>query len=74
MAIFDVGSGDVPYFVCELLEGVELRARLDRGPLPPRKAIGYAIQIARGLAPRTRRVSLTATSSPRTDAPSLETT
>jgi len=50
MAIFDVGTGDVPYFVCELLEGVELRSQLDRGPLPPRKAMAYAIQIARGLA------------------------
>ena len=50
MAIFDVGDGQVPYFVCELLEGVELRARLDGGPLPPKKAMSYAIQIARGLA------------------------
>jgi hypothetical protein len=50
MSIFDVGTGDVPYFVCELLEGIELRARLDAGPLPPRKAMAYAIQIARGLA------------------------
>ncbi len=50
MAIFDVGSGEVPYFVCELLEGVELRTRLTAGPLPPRKALGYANQIARGLA------------------------
>jgi serine/threonine protein kinase len=50
MAIFDVGEGQIPYFVCELLEGVELRARLDSGPLPPKKAMAYAIQIARGLA------------------------
>ena len=50
MAIFDVGDGQIPYFVCELLEGVELRARLDGGPLPPKKAMAYAIQIARGLA------------------------
>ena len=50
MSIFDVGEGQMPYFVCELLEGVELRARLESGPLPPRKAMSYAIQIARGLA------------------------
>ncbi|MEP7028493.1 MAG: protein kinase [Candidatus Eisenbacteria bacterium] len=50
MAIFDVGTGDVPYFVCELLEGQELRARLDQGALPPRKAVAIAVQVARGLA------------------------
>src|SRR4029079_18848807 len=50
MAIFDVGVDEQPYFVCELLEGTDLRARLSQGPLPPRKALAYAIQIARGLA------------------------
>ena len=50
MAIFDVGVDEQPYFVCELLEGTDLRARIAQGPLPPKKALAYAIQIARGLA------------------------
>ena len=51
MAIHDVGTaGGVPYFVCELLDGQELRTRLADGALPPRRAIAYAIQIAKGLA------------------------
>jgi Tol biopolymer transport system component/predicted Ser/Thr protein kinase len=36
--------------VMELLEGETLRERLQGGPLPIRKAIDYATQIARGLA------------------------
>jgi len=36
--------------VMELLDGVTLRERLADGPLPARKAIEYATQIARGLA------------------------
>jgi WD40 repeat protein/predicted Ser/Thr protein kinase len=36
--------------VMELLEGQTLRERLNAGPLPPRKAIEYGAQIARGLA------------------------
>ena len=39
-----------PYIVAELLEGEELRAQLDQGALPVRKAIEYAQQIAAGLA------------------------
>src|SRR5262245_2485892 len=54
-----------PYIVSELLEGETLRRRLqqaapsrrspgapapEQGPLPARKAIEYAVQIARGLA------------------------
>ena len=34
----------------ELLEGESLRARLDAGPIPVRKAIDYAAQVAHGLA------------------------
>jgi hypothetical protein len=55
MAVHDIGStdangGGLPYIVCELLDGVDLRTRLASGPIPPRKAVHFAIQIARGLA------------------------
>ena len=51
LAIHDVGFvGDVRYVVTELLEGETLRQRLASGPLPPSKAVDYAIQIAHGLA------------------------
>jgi eukaryotic-like serine/threonine-protein kinase len=40
----------VTYVVTELLDGETLRARLAQGPLPTRKAIDYAVQIARGLS------------------------
>ena len=51
LAVFDIGSQDnSPYIVSELLEGETLRARLNTGPLPLRKAIDYALQIVRGLA------------------------
>lgn len=51
LAVFDVGSQDnSPYIVSELLDGETLRARLDSGALPVRKAVEYALQIARGLA------------------------
>ena len=51
LAIHDFGrDGDVSYAVMELLEGETLRERLDSSAIPPRKAIDYAQQIARGLA------------------------
>jgi Tol biopolymer transport system component len=50
-AVYDVGSFDgAPYVVTELLDGETLRSRLAGGPLAPRRAIDYAIQIAHGLA------------------------
>ncbi len=50
-AVYDIGSHeDAPYVVSELLEGETLRDRLASGPLSTRKALDYAIQIARGLA------------------------
>jgi serine/threonine protein kinase len=51
VALHDFGEeqGTV-YTVTELLEGETLRAALRRGPLPVRKAIEQAVQIARGLA------------------------
>jgi eukaryotic-like serine/threonine-protein kinase len=51
LAIYDVGTRDAaPYLVSELLEGESLRAVLEKGPIPQRKAIEYAVQIANGLA------------------------
>jgi serine/threonine protein kinase/Tol biopolymer transport system component len=51
VAIYDAGfDGGVFYVATELLEGETLRARLAGSPLPVRKAVEYAIQIARGLA------------------------
>ena len=51
LAVYDVGSeGRINYVVSELLEGETLRAVLERGALPPRKAIEYSAQIARGMA------------------------
>ena len=52
LAIHDVGAeGSVHFVVTELLEGETLRARLaSRGSLAPAEAIGYGVQIARGLA------------------------
>ena len=50
-AVHDLGSHDgSPYIVTELLEGETLRSRLSTGGLAVRKAIDYAVQIARGLA------------------------
>lgn len=51
VAIFDVGHRNgAPFLVSELLEGESLRAILDGGPLPQRKVVDYAVQIANGLA------------------------
>src|SRR6516162_6522209 len=51
VAIHHVGQHDgSPYIVTELLPGDTLRERLRRGPIPLRKAIEYAVQIANGLA------------------------
>jgi hypothetical protein len=51
VAIFDVGSHEgMPFVVTELLEGETLRARLAAGPLPARKALDFAEQIAHGLS------------------------
>jgi serine/threonine protein kinase/Tol biopolymer transport system component len=50
VSVFDVGTADgVPYLVTEVLEGETLRARLDRGALPYRKAIEYGVEIAHAL-------------------------
>ena len=51
LVIYDVGVRDgAPYVVSELLEGETLRAGLRAGALSLRDAIGFATQIAHGLA------------------------
>jgi serine/threonine-protein kinase len=51
LVVHDVGSeGGVSYLVTELLRGESLRAALGRGPLPLRRALDFALQVARGLA------------------------
>jgi len=50
LAIYDVDTQDgLLFVVSELLEGDELRDRLDEGTIPLRKAIDYARQIVSGL-------------------------
>ncbi len=51
LAIYDVGTHEgASYVVTELLEGETLRSRLDRSPLPWRKAAGIGAAIADGVA------------------------
>ena len=51
LTVYDIGTHDgAPYVVSELLEGETLRERIGNTPLPRRKAIEYASQLARGLA------------------------
>jgi eukaryotic-like serine/threonine-protein kinase len=51
LSIHDIGAcAGTNYIVTELLEGSTLREKLSSGPLPPRRAADYAIQIAKGLA------------------------
>jgi len=51
LSIFDFGEeGGVRYAVMELLEGVNLRARMDNRPLPWRTAAAIAVAVAKGLA------------------------
>jgi Tol biopolymer transport system component len=51
LALYDVGVHEgLPYVVSELLEGETLREKLQAGPLPARRAVDWAVQIAQGLA------------------------
>ena len=51
LTIHDVGrDGGVSYIVSELIEGDSLRNILARGPMPLRKVLDIAVQVAAGLA------------------------
>ena len=51
LAVYDVGAHEgAPYIVSELLAGETLRSRIGGTALPVRKALDYAVQVARGLA------------------------
>jgi len=51
LSIYDVGSqNSIHYLVSELLDGETLRHRIQEGKFPGRKALDYAVQIAKGLA------------------------
>ncbi|HUI55055.1 MAG TPA: protein kinase [Bryobacteraceae bacterium] len=51
VAIYDVGQeGETLYLVFELIEGESLRTQLEAGPMPLRKMLDIAVQIADGLS------------------------
>src|SRR6202030_992583 len=47
---FSTSDENAPYLITELLQGQTLRERLQRGEIPVRKAVEYALQTVRGLA------------------------
>lgn len=51
VSVYDVGTkGETPYIVTEFVDGETLRALLQRGPLPLKRVLDIATQIADGLA------------------------
>ena len=51
LSIFEFARhGSTAFVVTELVDGETLRVRLDRGPLQARRAVAYALQIAKGIA------------------------
>jgi eukaryotic-like serine/threonine-protein kinase len=51
LTVYDIGEYEgSPFIVAELLDGEELRQRLDEGPIPLRKVTEYAQQIVSGLS------------------------
>jgi serine/threonine-protein kinase len=50
--VFDVGKhGELPYMVMEYLEGSDIAQTLvERGPLPPREAAGYLLEVCDAVA------------------------
>ena len=69
LSILDFGTHDgTVYAVMELLDGETLRARLDGGLFPQRRAVEIAIQIAKGLAAAHEKGSFIGISSRRTSS------
>ena len=50
LSIFDVGVGETPFLVTELLEGETLRSLMERGPLAVSRVVDFGLQIVAGLA------------------------
>src|SRR5262245_47948467 len=51
VTVYDIGTSDsTSYIAMELIEGVTLRQMLAAGPLPLKKLLGVAAQVAEGLA------------------------
>lgn len=51
VAVYDVSfDGPVPFLVTELVEGVTLQDEIERGPLPLKRALEIAAQVADGLS------------------------
>jgi eukaryotic-like serine/threonine-protein kinase len=51
ITVFDAAvDGDTPYIVSELIDGAPLREEISRGPLPLKRFLDLAAQIADGLA------------------------
>ena len=51
LSVYDIGMADgSPYLVSEYVEGETLREKLASGALTQRKAVDYALQLARGLS------------------------
>lgn len=51
LTVYDIGEHEgSPFIVAELLDGEELRERLNEGPIPLRKVTEYAQQIVSGLS------------------------
>jgi Tol biopolymer transport system component len=51
LGLYDIGNeGDIAYIVTEFVDGETLAALLERGPLPARKLLDIAAQIADGMA------------------------
>ncbi len=50
VTVYDFATDEVPYLVTELLEGETLADVLARGPATARRAVGWSIQILRGVS------------------------
>jgi eukaryotic-like serine/threonine-protein kinase len=51
LSVYDIGvNNGTPFMVTELLCGTSLRDKITSGPLPPKRSMEYAHQIASGLA------------------------